>query len=730
MRISWLLFKKSGANNRNRLMLVSAAVALGMLMVMVFITGLNALSSRSTNDTWRFKLFAQDNMAVISGVTPLRASMDSGGNLDQYQDNDINVISLYATTANSPQIPNLPTPKPGEYYVSPGLEKAIQEHPEYNIGSRFGNRDLGELPRQYVASPDSLTVIRGVTAQEASTDSFVSVYKTSGSGVKAPLLSGTSLLAIIIGGSILFTPIVVFLMIATQIGSVQREQRYATVRLIGGTRKQVTSAIAFESSMATLVGILIGTVAYFLIHPWLKNYQYSGLRFWESDIKITLSQYLCIVLSILFLSISANWQGMRKVNISPLGVARKQVRSKKPSIIRVIPLIFGLGMFLWLLGPGQDWLRKNMESVAPIGFIVMAVILVMFGLLLAGPYLTRFTSRLVASRANGATTLIATKRIETQFKPVFRSVSGVVLALFAGSFYLTATSGMDSLNADSVNGNGFSQLKRDTALVANSQLPAGFERQLQKQDYITAVQPITITNKGTAIPCAVSSEYTKLSCGEKTGYAIVNFTNKVVDKPQIVPNVTAVGDTNYIVKLKSNDDLDKLRSFVATAVPNNGSAGMSSVGEQTGSFVISGTNAQKPLINPAIRDLAALAYVGMGITLFVAIASLLISTIGGFYERKRAFATLRLGGMTEKQMDKTVLIESYIPLLSVSLLSSAVGCGVGYTFISRLTNSLSASLHPSYFMIVIGALLVAAIAIYATLPMLRTLTEPEQNRTE
>jgi hypothetical protein len=55
---------------------------------------------------------------------------------------------------------------------------------------------------------------------------------------------------------------------------------------------------------------------------------------------------------------------------------------------------------------------------------------------------------------------------------------------------------------------------------------------------------------------------------------------------------------------------------------------------------------------------------------------------------------------------------------------------IGYIFIDALGSSLHVAMQPSYFAVVGSALAGAALAIYAVLPMLDTITRPEENHTE
>ena len=63
------------------------------------------------------------------------------------------------------------------------------------------------------------------------------------------------------------------LVIAKQLGGVQREKRYAALRLIGATKKQVTRVILLESLIASIVGVVIGLVAFWLFQAPRQNFE-------------------------------------------------------------------------------------------------------------------------------------------------------------------------------------------------------------------------------------------------------------------------------------------------------------------------------------------------------------------------------------------------------------------------------------------------------------------------
>jgi ABC-type lipoprotein release transport system permease subunit len=742
MRLAWLFLTRSGKSNRNRLGLTAAAVALGMLMILVFMAGINAIQAQPQHSSWRLALFAsKNNQKPIEGIAPLKAIVGIGdGNLTKWQNENITTISLHASDATSPQFNELPTPKYGEYYVSKGLYKIIHDHPEDAIGERFGTKQIGIIPESFSVSPNALDVIRGMSEQEARNERAVSVYKLSNDVEAASRYNGLVGTVLLFGASMLLIPIVTFISIAAQLGSAQREKRYAALRLVGATREQVTRIIAVESLSAALAGVITGSLAYVAILPLLSQSTFGGMRFWQSDLTVLPQYYLLAVIVTLLFCLFANWRGMRHVQVSPLGVMRSGKVSKRPRVWRLILLVPGLVVFIWLLLPsGAHWVRDNTDSPTPMLLLIAGVMSIMFGILLAGPWLTSSISRLVARRTNSAVTLLASKRIAMQSGRIFRSVSGVVLALFAGSVYLTGISGIAELSANAVANNGYSQLKDGTVLISSDVLSSQFASQLKELPYVKDTNEIQGNVAGAVfiLPCKTAHIYTTITCPADVTYVGVNFDKspaegskwfdmspdgirqQLIKKEDANPASAAKSNPSFLVRLDDNSHLDQLRSFVA-----------SKSGVDSATWVFSGTYAQMPIVSPIVSELANLAYAGMGLTLFVAIASLIIATTGGLLERRRSFVTLRLGGMTVTQMKRTVMIESLIPLISVSLLACGLGIWVGWAFTSALSSSMKPTLTPLYLGIVIGSLVIAILAIRQILPMLGKITQPEENQTE
>ena len=736
-----MLLKKSGRQSFARLGLTTAAVALGIVLVCYFTAGVNGIMGRANGLAINTAAYQASRGAPsqkpIDGVEPLKVGGTRRGDASKWRGQYIQAYSMYGI-AKSPQFAKLKTPRPGEYYLSKALADAVAEYPEDNILARFGKNTkyLGVIPSEYTASPDALMIVRGASAEEvAESDAFTKsqgqpsyfadVYRTDANGLKSDAkIDPVAVIVFGVGGTILLFPIVIFVSVATQLGAAQREKRYAALRLIGATKRQVGRVLMLESLLASVVGVLIGLGAFWLLQAPLQDFRMDGMRFNPSDLALTSTQYVLIIGLTLGLTMFVNWRRMRRAQISPLGVSRSVEKVKKLRAWRALVPALGIAFFAWLSSkPGLDWLEANKESAMPSVLLMAALLLVMFGLILAGGWLTNKLSLLAARWANNASMLIAGKRTAVHSRTIFRSVSGVVLALFAGSFYLTATSGIEGLNAQAVKDNGFSQLKRGTAIVIGRSLPGDMAEQLQQKSYITSVATIYPREDGDVIRCQDLATYTEHACPNNARpdqFALLNFDAPVVKNVSLINDkVDTNGVKEYLVTLKSDNDIEKLRTLV-TAKAN----------QYDLTYAVSGTDSKKPHINPTIREFADLAYVGIGVTLFVAVASLIVSTIGGLMERRRSLYTLRLSGMRLAQLKRLVMVESVAPLLTTSILSCGFGVWTGAVFTSTFSTTLKPVLTPTYFAIVGIGLAAAIIGIYLILPMVDKLTRAEANQTE
>ena len=129
---------------------------------------------------------------------------------------------------------------------------------------------------------------------------------------------------------------------------------------------------------------------------------------------------------------------LRRVNISPLGVARR-ARPKPPGAWRVIPLLAGLAeLGFWTVRGHPASIPGQIQAFAS------SFLLILVGIFIAGPWLTMAAARAMARWTSRPATLLAARRIGDDPKAAFRAVSGLVLALFITTVAVVAITTQDA----------------------------------------------------------------------------------------------------------------------------------------------------------------------------------------------------------------------------------------------------------------------------------------------
>ena len=790
MSVSSLLFRRSLKSSWPRLVLIALAVAFGVTILLSFTAYYNALIHTEA-PTWTTALTDQATQPlekkVISGTNPALYQIDlDATNLTTDQavlseEQQIRVYDFALTGPNSPRLAGLPLPAPGEYYVSPALDAIMRAHPEADLGSRYGDTQLGVLPEDLVEYRDQLLVIRGVslaalglpesalaalsTSQSTSTNQSTAdqlatlsdlnpsqiIYSFTPTAYDTAERATLSVVEgiIYLGIFILLLPVLFLISISTRLGSVQREQRYAALRLVGFTNGQVVRSIAFESLVSTLLGIALGYLGYLAAYPILLDFSITGYRFWPSDITVLPWQHFAIITGTILLAFLSNWWGMRHVHTSPLGISRRQKMERPPRAWRLLPLLAGCACTLIV----QFVPNSALDIANKTTFIIFAVVLIMVGLVFATPWLTYRLANLVARRTRRPVSLLATRYIRQHARAIARSVSGVVLALFAGSFYLVAVSGVPALEAASIQANPDSLLADDTALIKfvdpryDDQLTAA----LQTADYVESFLPVEFTDGALVGSCAALADYfTSLQCDQAEhqhvaiGSLIQNpdapadsnqrFITYAATEAELLATIHSVYSktgatdtagapvTRFLVHIR-HDQIDALRSLVARTT-------RAAADDLSSAYVLAAATAHAPAINQTITELAGLAYFGIIVTMVVATISIVISTLGSLYERRHTLYTLHLSGLQLAELKQEIMIESLIPLLLTAFVSVVLGIWVAVVEITTASSTLMPTITPTFVLLILGLLAAATIAIYLTLKPLPQLVDPSHNQTE
>src|SRR5207302_3944454 len=209
---------------------------------------------------------------------------------------------------------------------------------------------------------------------------FLSVEIASLGAPGDPHPDRMQLILAVVAGALLL-PVLIFIAAATRLAAARREQRFAAMRLVGATPRQVSVIAAVEASVAAIGGVACGFGLFFLLRSPLAAVPFTGQPFFPGDLSLHLSDILIIAIGVPIAAALAARLALRRVQISPLGVTR-HVTPAAPHAWRAIPLLAGVAELAFFVG------RRPATTSGQIRAYGAGFVLAMAGLVIAGPWLT------------------------------------------------------------------------------------------------------------------------------------------------------------------------------------------------------------------------------------------------------------------------------------------------------------------------------------------------------
>ena len=147
----------------------------------------------------------------------------------------------------------------------------------------------------------------------------------------------------------------IFIATATRLSAARREERFAAMRLAGATRRQVSLIAATESAVAGMLGVAAGFGVFFLLRIPVARIPLIGQPFFPAELSLSLPDILAVAVGVPVFAAVAARLALRRVQISPLGVARRAT-PKPPRAWRTVPL---------LAGPRPSWASGPCTATQP-----------------------------------------------------------------------------------------------------------------------------------------------------------------------------------------------------------------------------------------------------------------------------------------------------------------------------------------------------------------------------
>ncbi|HYB87145.1 MAG TPA: FtsX-like permease family protein, partial [Streptosporangiaceae bacterium] len=523
-----------------------------------------------------------------------------------------------------------------------------------------------------------------------------------------------------------------------------------------------------------LFGALLGIGLFAVLRPALAGTAITSAVYFRSEVTPTVWGYLGVLVAVPAASAIASFLALRRVRISPLGVSRR-ASPPAPGLWRVVPLLAGIALF------AVGMLLTTRQAIG--GPVFPGLLVIMTGLVIAGPWLTARAAGLLPRFTQGASSIFAARRLADNPKAAFRSVSGLVLAVFLGTMVAallpaanatTATKSavalrnvlLDGFTISPVCGNSVNctggaggvggagpGLKPGSAAtarqrmaleglppLAGAKLVAGLRAfhgativpvysmpQDARPGYLgpdTAIVGCAGLRALAALgECAPGVRAAEASASSLYGDNPLYTTQPIVSahSPTAGDNFSRLYLQAVLVKVNSPATLERVRTYLITHTPES----LSGSAPRTFGEAVQARLA----VAAAVQRLVDVAVV---LTLLVAGCSLAVVVGGGLVERKRPFTMLRLTGTPTSALYRVVLLEAVLPLVAATLVAAGTAYGISVLTAAKIgpAGTPVPGLGHVYYLTMGAGLAASLLVILAALPLLGRITGLENVRFE
>ena len=754
IRLGLRLTLGSGREALARVLVTAAAVALGVALLLAALAGVNGLHAQTDRGAWL------DTPAQASRSASTSHELWWLSSVDQFNNQAIDRIDVAATGPDAPVPPGIAKlPGPGEYYASPALTALFTSEPANELLDRYPGHQIGTIGAAALPSPNSLIIVIGHSAAQLARApravEVAAIQRTPASCYDCQNTNGSGSVLewiLAVGAVALLLPMLILIATASRLSSARREERFAAMRLIGATPHQIAVVSAVEATVAAVAGVAVGFALFFAFRPLLYHVSFTGAPFAGGDLSLRWIDMELTVIGVPLAAVVSARLALRRVQTSPLGVHRR-VSSRAPRIARLIPLAAGIALLAYFDAAGKPSDVGSQLLELLVGFVLLVV-----GLVLAGPWFTTAGSRLMAKRASRPSTLIAGRRLLDDPKAAFRFISGLVIALFIASALIGALSSISV--ASSAGGRstaGSDTLADPFCSFSTSNCPASANVASVSPQVLAAlrstpgVRSVTLVHRNPQGVLRFSFGPSRAPLRNSFGVVACDQLVKTPAIGRCAPGA-ATADIGYFLSnvLGHNSHASttvwpsahmSLASAArlpvdAVVVATDGSSG-SIERARTAlelAFPFQGTPVAVDAFDPStarlltmIQDMTDVMIVA---SLIIAACSLAVNIASGLGERKRPFSLLRLTGVPLGVLRRIVALESALPLFIVAAVSIVVGLVAAALFLHSQVGIAFRIPGFAYWVTVLGGLCASLAIIAATFPLLNKMTGPEVARNE
>jgi hypothetical protein len=747
IRLGLRLTLGSGREAALRVLITAAAVALGVGLLLASLAGGNGLHAQTDRGAWL------DTAAQASPPTPASGRLWWLSGLDQVGNQAIDRVDVAAAGQDAPVPPGIShVPGPGEYYASPALTALFKSEPANELRDRYPGHQIGTIGAAALPSPNSLIIVIGHSARQLSQAPGAievgAIQRTPAScyACQNSVGSGPVLQFILVGGAVaLLLPVLILIATASRLSAARREERFAAMRLIGATPRQISVVSAVEAVVAAVAGVAVGFALFFVFRPLLYHVPFTGAPLAQGDLSLHSIDIVLAVIGVPVAAVVSARLALRRVQISPLGVQRR-ASSRPPRIARIIPLLAGIAVLAYFDAAGKPGAIGGQLLELLAGFVLLVV-----GLVLAGPWFTTAGARLMANRSSRPSTLIAGRRLLDNPKAAFRFISGLVIALFVASAAIGALSSIAADSSSSGGSAGKDTLAEPfcsfstTNCPASAKVPSVPGQVLAELRTTPGVRSVTVVHQSppqAPLGNQPGRSFGVVACGQLAGTPAIGkcapgtsvasigyfFSHLLGHNSRASSTVWPSADLSVASAARlpvdavvvatdgSPGSLERARTTLERVFPLQGAA-----------VAVEASDPSTARLLTMIQDMTDVIIVA---SLIIAACSLAVNIAAGLGERKRPFSLLRLTGVPTALLHRVVALESALPLLLVAAVSIVVGLVSAALYLHSQVGVAFSIPGITYWATVAGGLVVSLAIIASTFPLLNRITGPEVARNE
>lgn len=241
-------------------------------------------------------------------------------------------------------------------------------------------------------------------------------------------IAGTYQALTVVAMVLLIIPLLTLGASAARLAARRRDDRLASLRLLGANSATVVWMTVIESTALAAVGAVAGAGLYACAAPFLGLIQFRGQAI-GGHAWLSVPSILGCVLAVCVLAAASAALGLRKVVVTPLGVRTRQTADGAHwvrGLIAAVVVVTGV-------------VAMGMLSSFGAFIVIIAVMGGCFGLALLalnlmGPWILRLRASSQLKRAKGPEQLLAARTVLESPKESWRQVGGVAMTSFVGVF--------------------------------------------------------------------------------------------------------------------------------------------------------------------------------------------------------------------------------------------------------------------------------------------------------